>query len=160
MNVRIGLIIAILIVTSIIFFNSFEDIVESHHASDVVIDVIIPEQNSENENLELIIRKMAHLIEYAALGVAVMLFVKCIERDYRKKLYALALFYVLFVAVLDEHIQSFSDRTSSTGDILLDFLGAVVGFAIVLLIHFICVKFIKMKERRKLVEMAMDGEQK
>lgn len=143
---RIVMIIAIVAVTSIIFFNSFEDIVESHHASGIVVDVIRPNENTENDNVELLVRKTAHLIEYAVLGIAVMLFVKCIEREYKKRLYAAGLFYVLLVAVLDEHIQSYSDRTSSTSDILLDFFGALIGFGIALAIFFI---YVKLKNRKK-----------
>jgi len=153
MNIRSGLIvrilmlIAIITVTLTIFFNSFKDIVASHQDSNIVIDVIVSEQSAESDGLELIVRKMAHLVEYAALGIAVMLFVKCVEKDYCKRLYGAALFYVLFIAVLDEHIQSFSNRTSSTSDIILDFFGALIGFAVVLVIHFIYVKLKKRKLR-------------
>lgn len=89
--------------TIFILLNSTVGYQTSHHSSDIVIDIIMQNQN-QDDCLELMVRKMAHLIEYAALGIAVMQFAKCVEKDYRKKLYALGLFYVLFVAVLDEHI--------------------------------------------------------
>ncbi len=122
-----------------------KDIVASHQDSNIVIDVIISEPSAESDKLELIVRKTAHLIEYAALGMAVMLFVKRVEKDYCKKLYGAELFCVLFIAVVDEYIQSFSNRTSSTGDVLLDFIGALIGFALVLVIHFI---YVKLKNRK------------
>ena len=139
--VRVGIVVAI---TVFIFSNSFEGYAASRYTSDAVSNIILPHKYATSETASLIVRKFAHLIEYAALGMAVMQFVKCVENEYRKKLYALACFYVLFVAVLDEHIQSFSVRVSSTGDILLDFLGALMGFGIVLVVHFICGKLKKL----------------
>lgn len=159
--VKCGIMVAvIIIITVIIFGNSFADYDISHNTSDAVSEIILPDKYSDSETMLLIIRKLAHLIEYAALGISVMLLVKFIEFDFRSKLYAVALFYVLFVAVIDEHIQSFSDRTSSTGDILLDFFGALIGFAFVIAIHFIYTKIKKRKERRTLVEMVLETEQK
>jgi VanZ family protein len=159
--VKYGIMLAaILTVTLFIFGNSFAGYDMSHDTSNSISEIILPDKYSDSEKVLLIIRKMAHLIEYAALGMAVMHFIKCVEKDYRKKLYALACFYVLFIAVLDEHIQSFSDRTSSTGDILLDFFGALIGFAIVITMHFVYVKLKKRKERRSFVEMVLETEQK
>ena len=153
MNISKSLILKILMLTAIItvtltiFFNSFKDIVASNKASDVVVDVIVSDQsNEEIDYLKLIVRKTAHLVEYAALGVVVMLYVKFIEKESQKKFYGVALFYTLLVAVVDEHIQSFSNRTSSTGDILLDFFGVLIGFTLVLAIHFI---YVKLKNRKK-----------
>lgn len=159
--VKYGIMIAVTIIATVfIFGNSFAGYDMSHNTSDSVSEIILPDKYSDSETVLLIIRKIAHLIEYAALGISVMLLVKFIELDLGKKLYAVALFYVLFVAVLDEHIQSFSDRTSSTGDILLDFFGALLGFAIVIMIRFIYVKLKNRKERGTLVEMVLETEQK
>ena len=144
---KILMLIAIMLVTFIIFFNSFKDVVASHQASDMVVDIIVSEQSVENDRLNLIVRKMAHLIEYAALGIAVMLFVIFFEKDCFKKLYGTALFYVLFIAVLDEYIQSFFNRTSSIGDVLLDFFGALIGGTVILVIHIIYALLKKRKNR-------------
>lgn len=91
---------------------------------------------------------MAHLVEYAALGSTVMLLVLSLRVDFGNKYFGIALFYTLIIAVLDEHIQSFSDRTSSTGDILLDFFGALIGFCFVLLAQFIIKKVKERKNNR------------
>ncbi len=138
------LIVTVITVNTLIFANSFADVTASTQSSNAVTDVIAPDRDPEDETIELAIRKAAHLIEYAVLGIAVMGLVVYEKRIFKKSFYSISLFYVLAVAVLDEHIQSFSDRTSSTGDILLDFLGALIGFAIVLVIHFI---FVKLKKR-------------
>lgn len=156
---KIMMIIAIVIVTFMIFFQSLGDYTASHHVSDMVTNVIAPGQATENDRVELIVRKIAHLIEYAILGIVVMLFVKCVERDFLKKLYGSALFYVLLVAVLDEYIQSFSDRTSSTADILLDFLGAMIGFALVCVIFLGREKLKNRKERTETVKAESEAEQ-
>ena len=150
----------IIIVTVFIFGNSFAGYNMSHNTSDSVSEIILPDKYSDSETMLLIIRKLAHLIEYAALGISVLLLVKFIDMHYRKKRYAEALFYVLFVAVLDEHIQSFSDWTSSTGDILVDFFGAIIGFAIGITMYFIYVKLKKEKKRGVLVEMFFEAEPK
>ena len=104
-------------------------------------ELILPSKYAQNETASLIIRKFAHLLEFAALGFTVMVFVECVKNDYRKKLHSTALFYVLVVAVLDEHIQSFSDRNSSTDDILLDFCGGLIGFFLAWLIALAYRKF-------------------
>ena len=103
------------------------DYVASHDASGNVA-VIFTDKVADKETLELIVRKSAHMIEYAFLGVPVICMSLRIYDRYKKPLLGFSLFYVLAVAVTDEHIQSFSDRTSSTGDIILDFFGAMIGF--------------------------------
>lgn len=125
--VLIGL---VAIITLLIFCNSLSNYDKSHYTSDVVSGLILPNKYVDNETVELIIRKMAHLVEYALLGCVVILTVLRFRGDTGEKYYGTALFYVLAVAVIDEHIQSFSDRTSSTGDIILDFCGAILGFFI------------------------------
>jgi len=53
--------------------------------------------------------------------------------------------------VFDEHFQSFSDRSSSTVDIFIDFAGALTG---IVLIHFIfyIIKRKKSKNRKNAEE--------
>ena len=118
--------VLVVVATLFIFTNSIMDYESSHGISGNVADIIIDTEESK-EVWELFIRKSAHMIEYAVLGVAMITLVKQVEKDFGKKYYSMTLFYVLSVAVIDEHIQSFSDRTSSTSDILLDFTGAVIG---------------------------------
>jgi VanZ family protein len=62
------------------------------------------------------------------LGIAATLIINRIARDYGRSAWGFGFFYVLAVAVTDEHIQSFSGRTSSTADIILDFCGGLIGF--------------------------------
>ncbi|MBR3988866.1 MAG: VanZ family protein [Clostridia bacterium] len=142
--IRVILVVLLILVTFFIFKNSFENLATSHQYSENVMDVIAPNRDatdySGNSNMERLIRKSAHLVEYAVLGVVVMALALNIRNLLKNAVYGISLFYALFIAVLDEHIQSFSERTSSTGDILLDFVGSMIGFAVVLVVYFIYVK--------------------
>ena len=154
-----GLLLWIIGATLFIFINSSIDYELSHSVSGNLTDAIIDE-NQNKDMLELFIRKGAHMLEFAFLGASVITTQIRAHTEWYKSKMGFSLFYVLFVAVIDEHIQSFSDRTSSTGDIFLDFFGALIGFAFVIAIHFIYGKIKKRKERRTLVEMVLETEQK
>lgn len=117
----------IVVTTLFIICNSAMDYKSSHNASGSVTDIIVSGDEGNNSQTEQVLRKTAHLVEYAVLGFGVMLLTMVLHIDSGKGLYGTALFYVLAVAVTDEHIQRFSDRTSSTGDIILDFSGALLG---------------------------------
>ncbi len=119
----------VFIITVFIFANSLSDY-ETSHSSSSNITEIISSTTSDNKNIEFIVRKTAHLAEFALLGIAVMLLLTYWKKQY----YGGACFYVLAIAVIDEHIQSFSGRTSFTGDIILDFVGAILGFLMVVTI--------------------------
>lgn len=132
--ISIILIIITMFITAFIFINSLMDYNVSHNSSGAITGIIMPDNAVNYEILETIIRKLAHLVEYAFLGMAVMSLILNVRKQYKKTFYGFAFFYVLIAAVVDEYIQSFSDRSSSTGDILLDFSGAVIGFLIIILI--------------------------
>lgn len=138
-RISIGIYVLVLWVvtaTLFIFVNSAMDCESSHGISENVINIIIDnEENEDNtENVEtketwkLVVRKGAHMIEFAFLGISVICLSLMIYGRYRKSIIGFSFFYVLAIAVLDEYIQSFSDRSSSTGDIILDFCGALIGF--------------------------------
>jgi len=129
--ILIGWIIA---TTLFIICNSAMDYKSSHNASGSVTDIIVSKDEGNHSETEKMLRKAAHLVEYAVLGLGVMLLTICWHIDSGKGFYGTALFYVLAVAVADEYIQSFSDRTSSTGDIILDFSGALLGMFVAWLV--------------------------
>ncbi len=130
--IDIVLLCLIFAATAFIFFNSSLNSEASTKVSDGIIDIIAPDVEGDNLDLIKVVRKAAHLIEFALLGALVMLFVQRRPQGSRLTLTGFSLFYVLAVAVTDEHIQKFSDRSSSTGDIILDFYGAVAGFIVAL----------------------------
>ena len=118
------------IVTGFIFYNSLQNSEKSNKASGVIEEVVEPivdKVAGENVvDVHYFVRKSAHLIEFFALGLVVMGAVVTVGWKFA----GYGLFYVLAVAVTDEYIQSFSDRTSSVKDILIDFTGSVMGFAV------------------------------
>ena len=145
--IDIALLCLIFAATAFIFFNSSLNSEASTMVSDGVVGVIAPEGGVDDLDLIKLVRKAAHLIEFALLGGLVMLFVQRRPGGSRLTLTGFSLFYVLAVAVTDEHIQRFSDRSSSTGDIILDFCGAVAGIVISYgLVRLICA----VKSRRSL----------
>ncbi len=148
--VRCIMILAVIVITSVIFVKSFENISTSHSYSDAIAEAISSDNADyiEKGNLEVTIRKWAHVIEYAVLGIAVMCLLLNVHKAFNKPFFGVASFYVLAVAVVDEHIQSFSDRTSSTDDIILDFVGALLGFAFTFGVYLL-ISFIKNKRCTK-----------
>lgn len=150
-NKRITLNLVILIVfviasTVFVLSNSFMDYEKSHGTSGVITDIVTDtDDEDEWEHIDLIVRKLAHVIEYALLGACVSALALFIGRIYNKRIYGYVLAYSLFIAVLDEHIQSFSDRVSSTSDILLDFVGALLGGLFVMIIYFTVTYVLKRK---------------
>lgn len=121
---------AILLCTMFIVLNSVASNEVSHSYSDSVVEMLTPNKDgkADAQEIEYLVRKAAHLIEFSALGFVVMCFCTYAKKHYDKAICGFAFFYVLAIAVADEHIQSFSGRNSATGDIILDFCGGLIGF--------------------------------
>jgi hypothetical protein len=85
------------------------------------------------KKVHYIVRKSAHFFEYAVLGgLAFWMFQGFRVTFWNQIIYSL--FMILLVAVMDEYFQSFVARTSSVGDILIDFSGGMTGILILYLI--------------------------
>lgn len=122
-----------------VFYNSMQDSEESHRASGIIEEFVKPiiyKICGDDADINYIVRKGAHLTEFCLLGLSVMGVVFTVGRKY----FGYGLFSVLLVAVVDEYIQSFFDRTSSVKDVLIDFTGAMIGFAIGAIIFLIAQK--------------------
>lgn len=93
--------------------------------------------------LHVVVRKGAHLFEYAMLGSLLYLLFKCFkQREHNCWIYAL--FLVLLCATIDEFFQSFVGRTSSVRDVLIDFSGGIIGMCVISFITF-CFEKISIK---------------
>jgi hypothetical protein len=80
------------------------------------------------------VRKVAHAVEFAALGAAFVLLLMALRQmSGHMLLHAVSL--VLAVAVADEAIQLFVGRGAMVQDVLLDFAGGVVGLLVMLLLR-------------------------
>ena len=124
-------------VTAFIFSNSFKGIEASREDSDAVLGWFRPFLErilgSDAELMDYLVRKAAHMTEFFVLALLICWLGHALKRA----LHGYGLFYTLSVAVTDEFIQSFFDRTSLVSDVLIDFAGALLGFGAVLLIKMI-----------------------
>ena len=151
-STKIILIIFVVIVclVAFIFCNSAEEQKESAEKSTGILKLIIETFNIEDSakinSLHKAVRKTAHAIEFAALGVLLSVFFRKFERRNGRKYISLPMFVGLLVGVIDEFIQSFNDRSSEVGDILIDFGGVLFGLFITMWIYSIVDK--KRRERR------------
>lgn len=133
------LIVVVILATAFIFSNSLKNSQESHKDSGIIVglvesivDAIFPNNDFD---LNYIVRKGAHLFEFFVLGVVVMLLLLQSKNEKKNKV-VLACIYVITIALTDEFIQSFNDRTSSFIDVLIDTTGGLIGIGLILLFYF------------------------
>lgn len=73
------------------------------------------------------VRKLAHLSEYFLLGAECALIASLLAEGRALRHIWACLFVPLAVAVMDEFLQQFAGRTSSVSDVVVAFVGALVG---------------------------------
>ena len=104
--------------------------------SHFIADIIGGEQGSTDEGHHLV-RKAAHFLEFASLGAAFLLWARETIENKGTRL-ALCAFFGVFVPLVDETIQIFSQRGPSLTDVWIDVSGYVTGalicFAVICLI--------------------------
>lgn len=137
-----------LCVAAMIFWNSLQNAQQSNELSDgmltAVKPILSPLFGGAEDIMDLFIRKSAHVAEFAALGLCLGAVADGIcARFWRKSLVFFPLFVALSVAVTDEFIQSFSDRTSAVKDVILDFCGGLFGLTVIIFV------FAALPSRRK-----------
>ena len=129
---------------SLIFSLSDRSAVESTSNSNVIIDFIIDcsskitgrdfnEVEIQNfyDVLEFPVRKSAHFILYFILGILVFLFINEFKYSVNDKM-IITLLICLIYAFSDEIHQLFvSGRSGEFRDVLIDFLGSILGYFIV-----------------------------
>ena len=150
MRAKLGLIlfgILLLLVIGFIFRQSLQGGEESRAKSDVIVEAVEPvvepllkPELSEwkiHKSISFVVRKAAHLFEFAVLGICACGFFvflsKCRNRRYR----GWQLLLCFAVACCDETIQSFTGRSNSVKDVMLDFVGSVMGILLVLLVVYL-----------------------
>ena len=135
--ITVVLLILIILTVAFIWSNSLKDSDSSHSDSNAVIAFFRPFMEmlgvTAKKAQVYFIRKGAHLSEFFLLG---SLFAALFSH-LKKRWAGFGAFTGLSVAVLDEYIQSFSDRTSLISDVLIDFSGFAAGFAAVALVFFL-----------------------
>lgn len=141
--------IVVCLVVCFIFANSLLNGEDSNQRSGMIAgllrSIFDPEGAIDEETFHYFVRKGAHFSEFALLGFSLWLLMQSIRSKYYRSCPGSMLFAALAVAVTDEFIQSFTGRTSSVTDVLIDFGGALTGFTLPLL-AFAVIKQISKKD--------------
>lgn len=126
------LVIALIVITTaFIFANSFMDFEASHNLSGFIFKIFFGNNSGQPTWDDFLLRKAAHLVEYALLGGAVIFLTLFWRKKYDKNIFVFSAIYVVLVAAADEYIQSLSDRSGTITDVFLDLSGAGLGFLLV-----------------------------
>jgi VanZ family protein len=148
---RIFLIVVIICTLSFTFYQSTLSPDESTEVSNGVSDAIepiIPSDTPTGSYVHTNLRKIAHFIEFAALGTEIALFVILYLPTWgstpRRKLGFVLHSYLVapITALLDETIQVFTDRGPSITDVWIDTAG-FVSFATLLYLIYLAVVLVR-----------------
>lgn len=145
----VKLLVLLLIISTLafIFIQSMlppEKSSEQSSAVGEIIEEIIPPETPVGGYVQTYIRKIAHFVEFAALGAWVSLFIILF---YRKKKYIFASFLFAFtVAFFDESIQVISKRGPAITDVWIDFFGF---FSVAVIIYTVSTLIIFVRAKRK-----------
>lgn len=122
-------IILVIIWMSVIFIMSSFDGSVSSSQSNFIVDKLVNIFNIENTDIvSLIVRKLAHYMEYLILGV---LMINMLNKNDIAKKYIIAIIICIIYASSDEIHQIFvAGRCFSIRDILIDSMGAISGIYI------------------------------
>ena len=135
-----------LLLIAFIFIHSLTPADISQEESGAVTDwlsYVFPFELSEN-----LVRKLAHFIEFSALGIITTLTVYSYCQKVMGGVY-FKLFVCLATAVCDEAIQlNIDGRSGQVSDIFLDFSGCLVGLILTSIVIGIVLYLKKRKDRR------------
>lgn len=128
---KISIILVILWMIFIFVMSSF-DATSSSNQSNFIVDIITSIINIKDIGLlSLIIRKLAHFIEYFILGILVTNFIT----RYDKKI-IIAILLCIIYATSDEIHQIFvPGRSCQVTDVIIDSMGSIMGVYLYKLIN-------------------------
>ncbi len=110
----------------------------SGELSHLVTDFISGEEGI-GETGHYLVRKAAHLTEFAFLGAIFLLLSGEYTKDKAKRALS-SMFVGFFVPLVDETVQLFSGRGAAISDIWIDVLGYVIGSGLTVLFIFLSAK--------------------
>lgn len=138
-----------LLMICFIWGNSLKTVEQSADQSAPVAEslrpVLDPQEKIEKPVFHDFVRKLAHVVEFFALGVFVTGFAVSLVAYLKKTLVSMPILLVLSVAVIDEYIQHFTKRGSLVTDVVLDFAGALAGLGCAWLLFWLW-RYIKMRK--------------
>lgn len=139
-SLRTVIIFALLILMTVGFIwgNSMKTVEQSSTQSTSVAEllrpVLDPHEKLQKPEFHNLVRKLAHVVEFFALGLFVVGFSVSLGAYLAREFVSLPILMVLLVAVTDEYIQYFTGRGSLVTDVVLDFAGSLVGMGVAALI--------------------------
>lgn len=121
----------VLVTLAFIFRNSLQNGEQSNAWSSRIAallqQIFDPGGRLTEVEFHKLIRKLAHFSEFCLLGCSLCWLIGELPDALRRLSVCNPLFLTLACAVTDEFIQSFTGRTSSVRDVLIDFAGALLG---------------------------------
>ena len=108
-------------------------------------DMTPEEQNAMVEKIHLPIRKLAHFSEFCLLGMLCAGLMQILRKFQYWVWWVLPATLCLLYAASDEILQIFVKRGSSVKDVIIDFLGSLVGIA---LVHGVCAWVSKRRQKK------------
>ena len=134
-----AVILIIALTAAFIFSNSMLSGIDSNKKSGVIVDlirpVIDPDGNMATYEIQYIVRKTAHFLEFFILGASLTVISFIIGKKILSPWIFMPMFFTLAAAVADEFVQSFTGRTSLVSDIVIDFSGGFSGIVLTILIY-------------------------
>lgn len=130
-NKKLNIILVIIWMIFIFIMSSFNSN-ESSNQSNFIVNILSNIFNISNiEILSLIVRKLAHFIEYTILGILVYNLIY----SYNKKIYISTIICIIY-AISDEMHQLFvPGRSCQITDILIDSMGSVTGIILLYILY-------------------------
>ncbi len=139
-NLKLGLrkvlIVLLVIWMIVVFMLSHQNGEESGGLSRKVANIFARGDTVQAERLEPMIRKVAHMTEYAAGGMIFYGILLTYPKSSRRKKVILSLAFVIFYASTDETHQLFIDaRSGSIKDVFIDTFGGILGICAMFIIE-------------------------
>ena len=118
---------------------------EISHAISSLVASVMGGGSGSGEEGHHIVRKLAHFIEFAALGATGHLFFESLMQDKHKRYITLALIGVA-TPLIDETIQIFSGRGPALSDVWIDIAGYTLGALVVFGAFYLVSKVIRREQ--------------
>lgn len=97
-------------------------------------------KNKIVEDIQPIVRKMAHFSIYTLVGMLMMVFMNTFSMKLKWKIYISAIVGAIYASSDEIHQSFIPDRTPAITDVIIDTAGVMIGIFIVILIVMIATK--------------------
>ncbi len=144
-----------LLLMGVIFSFSAKTAVESSKSSNVIVDVLMDEHliggvakdpEKVRELLSFLVRKSAHMAEFAVLAMLALFWLSSFPMTYRRRCILAVLISACYAATDEFHQLFVPGRSGEVRDVLVDTAGAVIGILFLSLLRFIIIRKKKKQE--------------